>query len=148
MSNNPLGYVTNLEPTYEEWTNRPLSLDIHGGLRVAATTTDEAVRALLAIQNAKYDEAHGVVKSITTSAVLFTPLTGHLYAEISAPADIYIRTDDAAVVLPSDGATSSAIYVPAGQPKTVPVTAGVAIRALSASGSAVLVSVTPLVLVS
>lgn len=106
-----------------------------GGIQRTALTPD---------QNPIYDHAAGLTKSITTSAVLFTPPTGCTFAEISAPADVWVRTDDVAVVVPVDGATSAPVYVPAGVPKMVPVTPGVPLRAISAGGSAVLVTVLPL----
>lgn len=111
-----------------------------------AVRDDGAIAAApSADQDPVYGHVHGNAASVTASTVIFTPLADHKYAEICATADIWIRTDDAAAVVPIAGMTNGVpIFVGAGVPKVVPVKPGVPVRAISASGSAVLVVIAPL----
>lgn len=85
-----------------------------------------------------YNNASGTKTSVTSSAIILTPPAGCRFAEIDTTADVVINTAGAAAV---DDGTAKRIL--AGVPEIVPVTAGVPVRALSLSGTAV-VRVTPL----
>lgn len=89
------------------------------------------------------DHAAGVAKSITVSAAVFTPPAGCKHVDFYASADVWVRTDDAAAAVPSDGmAGGTPTFVGAGTSKPIGVTAGKPLRAVSVSGAA-LVVVTP-----
>jgi hypothetical protein len=89
-------------------------------------------------QDPIFDHANGTKTSVTTSATVITPPTGCKYLRISADADVFVNTAGSAAV---DDGTS--IRIIANQPEVIPVTAGTAVKALSASGTAV-VRCTPL----
>jgi hypothetical protein len=128
-------------------TTNPDGSNLGYASKVARVTADGLVpmAALTDDQDPVYDHANGAAVSITTNATLITPAAGCSFVEIHAPADIWIRTDGANAVVPSNGmANGVPTLVAAGQPKIVPVTATVAVKAISASGSGVLVTAVPL----
>jgi hypothetical protein len=83
-------------------------------------------------QDPIYDHAAGVKVNVTASAAVLTPPASCKFVEITSDVDVFIRTDDTAVV--DDG---KAKMVKANAPQVVPVAAGVPIRALSSAGTAV-----------
>lgn len=89
-------------------------------------------------QDPIFDHANGTKTSVTASAMVITPPSGCKFIRISSDVDVFVNTAGAAAV---DNGTS--IRILANQPETIPVTAGVEVRALSSSGTAV-VRCTPL----
>lgn len=85
-----------------------------------------------------FDEANGTKTSVTVSATVITPPVNCKYVRITSDADIVINTAGNAAV---DDGTGARIV--AGVPEIVPTTAGVAVKALSLSGTAT-VRCTPL----
>lgn len=124
----------------------PITGDVRAPTRLkdAGDGTFAEVRALTADQDPIPNHTGGKVTSVTASAVILNTPAGCKFAEISAPGDIWVRTDDVAAVVPVAGMAGVPILVAAGQTRIVPVTPGTAVRAISASGAAVLVVVVPL----
>jgi hypothetical protein len=89
-------------------------------------------------QDPIFDHANGTKFTVTASVTVLTPPAGCKYARISADADIVVNTAGSNAV--DDG---TAIRIVAGLPEVIPVTALVAVKALSLSGTAV-VRCTPL----
>lgn len=91
------------------------------------------------------DHAHGQVTSVSGSAVVLTPPSGCKYADFYSSADVWVRTDDAAAAVPTAAMAGGvpAFVGGAQNPRTLAVTAGVPVRAISASGSAALVVAVP-----
>lgn|SRR5512146_215408 len=87
-------------------------------------------------QDAVLDCANGVRAAVTTSVVLLTPGYGCRYVAFWSDAACYLNTAGAAAVVPT-GATCTAYPITANaDPVTLPVTPGVAIYAISVSGTA------------
>mgnify|MGYP003626531784 CR=1 FL=1 len=89
-------------------------------------------------QDPVFDHAYGTKTPVTVSATILTPPAGCKYACVSSNVDIFVNTAGATAV---DDGTSIPVF--AFVEKTIPVTAGVAVKALSSSGTAT-VRVTPL----
>jgi hypothetical protein len=89
-------------------------------------------------QDPIFDHANGTKTSVTTSAIIITPPASCKFVRISTDVDVYVNTAGNAAV--DDG---TAIRIVANQPEVIPVTAAVAVYALSSSGTAV-VRCTPL----
>lgn len=80
-----------------------------------------------------YDHTNGTKNSVTTSAIIITPPAGCRFVRIDTDADIVVNTAGAAAVDNGSAATIRAVS----SPTSIPVTAGVAVYALSLSGTAV-----------
>lgn len=85
-----------------------------------------------------YDHTNGTKTSVTSSATVLMPPAGCYLARISSDVDIFVNTAGNAAV---DDGTS--VRILANLPEIIPVTAAVAVKALSSSGTAV-VRCTPL----
>lgn len=85
-----------------------------------------------ASQDPIFDHANGTKTSVTVSAGVITPPALCRYVRISTDVDIFVNTANSAAV--DDGTTARII---ANQPEIIPVVAGVQVRALSSSGTAV-----------
>lgn len=83
-------------------------------------------------QDPVFDNSHGTKNSITSSATIITPPTGCKYLNIVCSADIVVNTDGNTAV---DDGTSMRIV--ANLPQIIPVIGGVAVKALSLVGTAV-----------
>jgi len=89
-------------------------------------------------QDPIFDHVNGTKTAVTTNTTVLTPPAGCKYARISTDIDIVVNTIGAAAV---DNGTAIKIF--ANQPEVIPVTAGVAVKALSLGASAT-VRCTPL----
>jgi hypothetical protein len=86
-------------------------------------------------QDPIYDHANGNTAAVTsTSAAAYTPPAGCKFVQVYASADTYIRTDDAPASL-TDG--KGALVQGLAAPSIHPVTAGVPIRAITATTATV-----------
>ena len=112
-----------LSPAAAVGSDQPLTAETTSALRTASSPAPD--------QDPIFDHANGTKTSVTTSAGVITPPTGCKYVRISSDVNIYVNTNNAAAV---DDGTSILIF--ASQPETIPVQAGVQVRALSASGTA------------
>lgn len=100
--------------------------------------TSEVATVPGASQDPIFDHANGTKTSVTASAGVITPPALCRYVRISTDVDIFVNTANSAAV---DDGTAARII--ANQPEIIPVVAGVQVRALSSSGTAV-VRCTPL----
>lgn len=92
------------------------------GTLTAAPSTD---------QDPIFDHANGDKKTVTASAVVFTPPAGCKFVRLDATVDTFVRTDDQVAL--DDG---KAIRIAGGMPpEIVPVTPGVPVRAYAATSS-------------
>jgi len=101
-------------------------------------TTGEALVSPSSDQDPVFDHTNGTKTSVTASATILTPPTGCKYARISSDVDIVVNTAGSTAV--DDG---TAIKITGGIAETIPVTAAVAVKALSLSGTAA-VRITPM----
>jgi hypothetical protein len=83
-------------------------------------------------QDPIFDHANGTKTSVTVSATVLVPPAGCKFARISADVDVFVNTAGSTAV---DDGTS--LRIVANQPEVLPVTASVAVKALSSSGTAV-----------
>ncbi len=97
-------------------------LDAANPLRVSPAASEDVI----------FDHASGTKTSVTTSATVFTPPTGCKYVRISSDTDCFVNTSGATAI---DNGT--ALRLIANVPEILPVTEGVAVKVLSASGTAV-----------
>lgn len=104
----------------------------------SGSATDPEYTSPTAANDPVFDNANGTKTSLTTNATIITPPAGCKWIRISTDVDIFINTANTAAV---DDGTSSRIV--ANSPEYVPVTAGLAVKGLSSSGSAT-VRCTPL----
>lgn len=124
--------VANAAPAdVAEGSTNALSTDLARRLRVSAKPSSD--------QDPIFDHTNGQKTSVTASATILTPPAGCKYARISTDVDIVVNTAGATAV--DDG---TAIKITAGIAETIPVTAAVAVKALSLTGGTAVVRVMPL----
>jgi len=109
---------------------------VAGGQLVEIPNTP--TQAFLGDQDPIFDHTLGTRNSVTAAMNVIVPPTGCKFVRISSTADIVYRTDGIAA---SDAAGST--FLPANTPEVIPVIGGVAVSALSLSGTAI-VRCTPL----
>jgi hypothetical protein len=103
---------------------------VQAGIPVTATPSAD--------QDPIFDHTNGTKTSVTASATVITPPTGCRFVRIHTDVDVFVNTAGNAAV---DDGTS--IRIVANSSEVIPVVAGVAVRALSSSGTAI-VRCTPL----
>jgi hypothetical protein len=92
-------------------------------------------------QNPVYDHANGAATNVAGATTVLTPPAGCEFAEIEAADDVWIRADGVNPVLPVNGATSAGVHFAADVPRVIPVTAGVAVKAIAVTGTVLVVAV-------
>lgn len=102
---------------------------VSGGTAVSVT--------LPAAQDPIFDHTNGTKTSVSASTLILTPPTACLYTRISSDVDVFVNTAGNAAV---DDGTSIRVF--AGRENILPVTAAVALYALS-SGDTATVRCTP-----
>ena len=104
------------------------------GTPVSSQNPLPVAAAVSADQDPVFDHVNAARVTVTTaSATVIIPPSGCKYLRVHATADVFLRTD----AVPAADAAGS-VKLLANQPETIPVTAGVAVTALVAAGTATL----------